>query len=49
MYGWQAIPCMNLHGMYRRFDMVPQGFMLSFTSSFLVMFGALSCDFPGKV
>jgi hypothetical protein len=40
---------MNLHGMYRWFGVVPQGCGLSFRSSFLVIFGALSCDFPGGV
>jgi hypothetical protein len=25
MYGWQARPCTNLHGMYRWFGVVPQG------------------------
>jgi hypothetical protein len=25
IYGWQARPCTNLHGMYRWFGVVPQG------------------------
>jgi hypothetical protein len=25
MFGWQARPCTNLHGMYRWFGVVPQG------------------------
>jgi hypothetical protein len=25
MFGWQARLCMNLHGMYRWFGVVPQG------------------------
>jgi hypothetical protein len=45
MYGWQARPCMNLHGMYRRFDVVPQGCVVFFPSFFVVTFGALCCDF----
>jgi hypothetical protein len=49
MYGWQARPCMNLHGMYRWFSVVPQGFVLPFSSFFLVIFEALCCDFHGGV
>jgi hypothetical protein len=49
MYGWQARPCMNLHGMCRWFSVVPQGFVLPFPSFFLLIFGALCCDFHGGV
>jgi hypothetical protein len=49
MYGWQARPCMNLLGMYRLFGVVPQVLVLPFPSSFLVIFGALCCDFRGGV
>jgi hypothetical protein len=49
MLGWQARPCMNLHGLYRWFGMVPQGLVLSHPFSFLVIFGALSCDSLGGV
>jgi hypothetical protein len=49
MSKWQAIPCMNVHGMYRWFDVVPQVLVLPFLSSFLVIFGALCCDFCGGV
>jgi hypothetical protein len=34
MIGCQARPCMNLHGMYRWFNVVPQGLVLSFSVSF---------------
>jgi hypothetical protein len=30
MYGWQARPCTNLHGMYRWFGVVPQGCVVLF-------------------
>jgi hypothetical protein len=49
MTGWQARPCMNLQGMYRCFSVVPQGLGLPLLFSFLVIFGALSCDFCGGV
>jgi hypothetical protein len=49
MYGWQARPCMNLHGMYRRFGVVPQGCVLFFPSFFMVFFEALCGDFRGRV
>jgi hypothetical protein len=49
MYGWQARPCTNLHGMYRWFDMVPQGCEMLFSSFFVVIFGALCCAFLGGV
>jgi hypothetical protein len=49
MYGWQARPCMNLHGMYRWFGVVPQGCVVLFLSFFVVFFGALFCDFLGGV
>jgi hypothetical protein len=45
MYGWQARPCMNLHGMYSWFGVVPQGCVVLFPSFFVVIFGALGCDF----
>jgi hypothetical protein len=41
MYGWQARPCTNLHGMYRWFDIVPQGGDVFFPSFFVVIFRAL--------
>jgi hypothetical protein len=31
MIGRQARPCMNLLGMYRRFGVVPQGFVVLFS------------------
>jgi hypothetical protein len=31
MIGRQARPCMNLLGMYRRFDVVPQSFVVLFS------------------
>jgi hypothetical protein len=35
MFGWQARPCTNLHGMYRWFDVVsPVVFPLSFVLTF---------------
>jgi hypothetical protein len=49
MIGWQARPCMNLHGIYRWFGVVPEGLVLSLPFSPLVIFGALSCDFLGGV
>jgi hypothetical protein len=49
MYGWKARPCMNLHGMYRWLRVVPQGCVLFFLSFFVVIFGALCCDFRGRV
>jgi hypothetical protein len=49
MIMWQARPCMNLHGMYRWIDMVPQGVVLSLPLSSLVIFRALSCDFLDEV
>jgi hypothetical protein len=39
MYGWQARPCTNLHGMYRWFSVVPQGGEVFFPSFFVVIFG----------
>jgi hypothetical protein len=47
MIGWQARLCMNLHGTW--FSVVPQGLVLSLPFSYLVIFGALSCDFLGGV
>jgi hypothetical protein len=41
MYGWQARPCTNLHGMYRWFGVVPQCGEVFFPSFFVVIFGAL--------
>jgi hypothetical protein len=43
MFGWQARPCTNLHGMYRWFGVVPQGGFLAllcvdFRSSLLAVF-----------
>jgi hypothetical protein len=38
MIGRQARPCMNLLGMYRWFDVVPQGFVVLFPV-------VLGCDF----
>jgi hypothetical protein len=40
MFGWQARPCTNLHGMYRWFGVVPQGgfpalICVDFRSSFV--------------
>jgi hypothetical protein len=49
MYGWQARPCTNLNGMYRWFDVVPQGCEVLFPSFFVVIFGVLCCDFLGGV
>jgi hypothetical protein len=49
MYGWQARPCTKLHGMYRWFDVVPQGCMVLFPSFFMVIFKALYYDFLGRV
>jgi hypothetical protein len=40
VYGWQAIACTNLHGMYKWFGVVPQGGEVFFPS-FLVIFGVL--------
>jgi hypothetical protein len=34
MYGWQARPCMNLHGMYRWFDVVSQVLVLPYRPPF---------------
>jgi hypothetical protein len=36
---------MNLHGMYSWFGVVPQGCVVLFPSFFVVIFGALGCDF----
>jgi hypothetical protein len=41
MYGWQARPCTNLHGMYRWFSVVHQGGEVCFPSFFVVIFGVL--------
>jgi hypothetical protein len=41
MFGWQARPCTNLHGMYRWFGVVPQGGEVSYPSFFVVIFGVL--------
>jgi hypothetical protein len=41
MYGWQARPCTNLHGLYRWFGVVPQGCEVIFPSFFVAIFGAL--------
>jgi hypothetical protein len=41
MFGWQARPCTNLHGMYRWFGVVPQGGEVFFPSFFVVIFRAL--------
>jgi hypothetical protein len=41
MFGWQARPCTNLHGMYRWFGVVPQGGEVFFPSFFVVIFGVL--------
>jgi Na+-driven multidrug efflux pump len=41
MYGWQARPCTNLHGLYRWFGVVPQGCEVLFPSFFVVFFCAL--------
>jgi hypothetical protein len=49
MIGWQARPCTNLHGMYIWFGVVPQDFVVLFPSFFVVIFGALCCDFLGGV
>jgi hypothetical protein len=49
MYGWQARPCMNLHGMYRWFGVVPQGGEVLFPSFFVVIFGAICCAFLDRV
>jgi hypothetical protein len=49
MYGWQVGPCTNLHGMYRWFGVVPQGGEVFFPSFFVVIFGALCCDFLSEV
>jgi hypothetical protein len=49
MYGWQARTCTNLHGLYRWFGVVPQGGEVLFASFFVVIFGALCCDFLGGV
>jgi hypothetical protein len=35
--------------MYRWFDVVPQGCEVVFPSFFVVIFGALCCDFLGRV
>jgi hypothetical protein len=44
----EARPCMNLHGMYRCFDVVPQGLFLLFPFPFLVIFGGSSWIFRGE-
>jgi hypothetical protein len=49
MYGWQVRPCTNLHGMYRWIVVFPQGCVVLFPSFFVVIFGALCCDFLGGV
>jgi hypothetical protein len=49
MTGWQPGSCMNHHGMYRWFGVVPQGLVLPLLFSFLMIFGALSCEFYGGV
>jgi hypothetical protein len=49
MYGRQARPCINLHGMYRCFGVVPQCCVVLFPSFFVVIFGDLCCDFLGGV
>jgi hypothetical protein len=41
MFGWQARPCTNLHGMYRWFRVVPQVGEVLFPSFFVVIFGVL--------
>jgi hypothetical protein len=41
MYGWQARPCTNFHGMYRWFGVVPLGGEVFFRSLFVVIFGVL--------
>jgi hypothetical protein len=41
MYGWQARPCTNVHGMYRWFGVVPQGSEVFFPSFFVVIFRVL--------
>jgi hypothetical protein len=41
MFGWQARPCTNLHGMYRWFGVVTQSGEVFFPSFFEVIFGAL--------
>jgi hypothetical protein len=41
MFGWQARPCTNLHGMYIWFDVVPKGGEVFFPSFFVVIFGVL--------
>jgi hypothetical protein len=37
MFGWQARPCTNLHGMYRWFGVVPQGGEVFFPSFYVVI------------
>jgi hypothetical protein len=49
MYGWQARPCTNLHGIYRWFGIVPQGCEVPFSSFFVVIFRALCCALVGRV
>jgi hypothetical protein len=44
MIGRQARPCMNLHGMYRLFGMVPQGLIVSLPFS---LFGDFRSSFLG--
>jgi hypothetical protein len=41
MFGWQARPCANLHGMYRWFGVVPPGDEVFFPSLFVLIFRAL--------
>jgi hypothetical protein len=41
MFGWQARPHTNLHGMYRWFGVVPQDGEVCFPSFFVVIFGVL--------
>jgi hypothetical protein len=49
MYGWQARPCTNLHGMYRWFGVVPHGCEVPFSSFVVVIFEALCCALVGGV
>jgi hypothetical protein len=41
MYGWQARPSTNLHGMYRWFSVVLHGGEVFFSSFFVVIFRVL--------
>jgi hypothetical protein len=49
MYGWQARPCTNLHGMYGWFGVVPQGCVVLLLSFYVMIIRALCCDFLGGV